>query len=55
MSFIQATQIIIIINPFINSGISANHDKVEGLSANSEVLEKGDCFSIVKSLLDKSR
>ena len=55
MSFIHATQMIIIINPFINSNITANHEQVEELSANSEVLKKEDCFSIVKSLLDKSR
>ena len=30
-----ATQII---NPFINSKISTNHDKIDGLSANCEIL-----------------
>ena len=41
-----------IINPFLNLIISANHDKIEGLSANWEILIcKGDCFSIVESLL----
>ena len=39
MSF-YATQII---HPFLNSRISANHDKVEGLLANGEILIKGDC------------
>ena len=37
-----ATQII---NPILNSRISANHDKVQGLLANGEILY------IVKSLL----
>ena len=30
-----------IINPFLNSWISANHEKVERLSANSEIIVKG--------------
>jgi len=29
-----------IINSFLNSRISANHDKVDGLSANGEILIK---------------
>ena len=34
----NATQII---NPFINSRISANYDNVEGLLANGEIIIKG--------------
>ena len=34
----QATKII---SPFLNSWISANHDKVERLSENGEILKKG--------------
>ena len=30
-----------IINPFLNSRISANHKKVQGLSANGKILIKG--------------
>ena len=30
-----------IIIPFLNSSISANHDKVDGLTANGEILVKG--------------
>jgi len=30
-----------IINPFLNSMISANHGKVDGLSANGEIPVKG--------------
>ena len=33
-----------IINPFLNSRITANHDKVGGLSANGEILIKGIVF-----------
>ena len=36
-----------IVNPFHNSRISANHDKVDGPS--------GDCFSTVESLLTIDR
>ena len=41
--FISATQMI---NPFLNSRISANHDKVEGLLANfnGEILIKRALF-----------
>ena len=39
-----ATQMI---NTYLNSRISANDDKVDGLSANDE----GNCFSIVELLL----
>ena len=44
----------LIINPFLNPRILANHDKVEGLSSTHSMVKslyKGDCFSIVKSLL----
>ena len=44
--YIPATQII---NPFRNSGILANHDKVDGISVNGEVLSH--CFSMVESLV----
>ena len=53
MSFIPtllpfyATQII---NPFLNSIISANHTKVDRPSANG-VNKGGDCFSTVESLM----
>ena len=30
-----------IINPFPNSTIQANYDKVDGLSANDEILNRG--------------
>ena len=43
-----ATQIV---NPFINTRISANHDKVDELSANGVILV-GDCFSSLESLLN---
>ena len=39
------------INPFLNSRITANHDKAKGLSAKWWNPYKGDCFSIVESLL----
>ena len=42
----HATQII---NPFINSKISANHDKIERLSANGETLMKKIVF-LLKNL-----
>ena len=41
---LHATQIM-------NSKISANQDKVDGLSANGEILIRGFCFSIVDYLL----
>ena len=50
MSFIPdphplyATQIF---NPFLNSSISANHDKVERLSGNHKNPYKDDCFPII--------
>ena len=45
----NATQIN---HPFLSLRISANHDKVEGFKpSNGEILIKGDCFSIVTSLL----
>ena len=37
MSFIQG----VIINPFVNTMNSANHDIVNGLPANGEILLKG--------------
>ena len=41
-----------IIDFFLNWRFLANHDELEGLLANAEILIcKGDCFSIVKSLL----
>ena len=41
-----------IIHPLLNPMTSANHDdKVDGLTANCEIFIKGDCFSIVESLL----
>ena len=43
-----ATQII---NSFFNARNLTNHDKVEELSANSEIHYKEDCNSIVKSLV----
>ena len=42
-----------IVNPFPNSRTLVNNDKVKRLSANSESPYKGDCSSIVKSLLFK--
>ena len=33
-----------IINPFLNSRILANHDKVDGLSTNGEILIKGSVY-----------
>ena len=42
-----ATQIIV---AFLNSTISANYDKVQGLSVNARILI-GGCFSIEESLL----
>ena len=47
-----ATQMI---NPFNNSSILANHDKVDRLSANMEKSYKGDCFSILESLSPRLR
>ena len=41
--FYNATQII---NPFLNSRISANHDKVQGYSAIGEILIKGVVFPL---------
>ena len=43
-------------NPFLNLRISANHDKMNRLSANVLSLQwwypyKGDCFSIIESYL----
>ena len=41
------------VSPFVNSRISANPDKLGGLSWNGEILVKGiDCFSIVISWTD---
>ena len=41
-----------IINPFLNSRISTNYDKMIGLSANGEILIiKRDFYSIVEFLL----
>ena len=45
-----ATQII---TTLINSIISANHDKVEKFDPQWWNPYKGDCFSFVKSLLEK--
>ena len=36
---------------FVHLRISADHDKVDGLSANDAILINGKGFSIVKSLL----
>ena len=55
MSFFYATHII---DPFLNSrisanhekvkGLAANHDKVKGLSANSEIIMRRELFLYCK-------
>ena len=42
-----------IIRPFLDLRIPANHDKMDGHSANGEFLIKGDSSSIVEPLLNQ--
>ena len=44
------------INPFLDSRISVDHDKVDGLAANGEnLIKKNSCFSIVFFLNVRSK
>ena len=39
------------LTPFLNSMTYTNHDKVDAASTNLGLIVKGDCFSMINSLL----